>query len=166
MLIATKIEGFALRYAGREDAPLILDFIRQLARYEHMKNEVKATERIIGKSLFDEKAAEVIIGEYEGEPACFALFFRNISTFTGCPGIYLEDLFVRPEFRSRGFGRAVLAYLAKLAVERGYTRVEWACLDWNEPSIGFYKGLGALPQNEWTSYRLHREALQKLAGEF
>jgi GNAT superfamily N-acetyltransferase len=162
----TKIEDFTLRFAVGDDIPLILEFIRGLAAYENMLDEVEATEEILRETIFGRKTAEVLIGEYRGEPACFALFFHNISTFTGRPGIYLEDLFVKEGFRGRGFGRKLLARVAQLAVERGCGRVEWACLDWNEPSIGFYKSLGARPMGDWTVYRLQRETFSKLAQEF
>ena len=162
----TKIKEFTLRFAGREDIDLIYEFIRLLAEYENMLDEVEATREILKESIFDKNGAEVLIGEYEGRPAGFALFFYNLSTFTGRRGIYLEDLFVKPEFRGKGLGRVMLSFLAKLAVERGCARFEWACLDWNEPSIRFYKGLGAVQKDEWTGYRLDKAALSKLAAEF
>ena len=165
-MACTKIEGFTLRRGGEEDIPLILQFIRQLAAYEHMLDQVAATEEILRESLFIKSAAEVIIGEYNGRPAGFALFFHNMSTFTGRPGIYLEDLFVKPEYREKGFGKAIIAYLARLAVERGCGRFEWSCLDWNEPSIRFYKSLGAVPLSEWTGYRLTGAPLRALAADF
>ncbi len=117
-------------------------------------------------SLFVRKAAEVIIGEYDGEPVGFALFFHNFSTFLGRPGIYLEDLYIRPEMRGRGYGKTLLAFLAKLAKERNCGRFEWWCLDWNEPSINFYKSIGAIPMDEWTVYRVTGQALDDLADEF
>lgn len=163
-MLESKTEGFVLREAAREDAPLILGFIRALAGYENMLSEVGATQEDIERFLFDEKTAEVIIGEYKKEPVAFALYFKNFSTFEGKPGIYLEDLFVKPEYRSRGFGRALFSFLAELAVRRGYSRVEWMCLDWNEPSIGFYKAIGGVPLEEWTKFRLAGEALCSLAG--
>jgi GNAT superfamily N-acetyltransferase len=162
----TKIEGFKLRFACSDDTALILGFIRQLAEYENMLDEVEATEEVLKDSLFHKKTAEVLIGEYHGSPVCFALFFHNISTFTGRQGIYLEDLFVKPEFRGKGFGRVMLSCLAMLAATQGCSRVEWSCLDWNEPSRRFYKGLGAAQKDEWIGFRLHKEALNKLAAEF
>lgn len=117
-------------------------------------------------SLFVRKAAEVIIGEYDGEPVGFALFFHNFSTFLGRPGIYLEDLYIRPEMRGRGYGKTLLVFLAKLAKERNCGRFEWWCLDWNEPSINFYKSIGAIPMDEWTVYRVTGQALDDLADEF
>ena len=164
--IATRIEGLQLRFAETSDVPLILSFIRELAEYEKLLNEVVATEEILKESLFERKAAEVIIAEYNNEPVGFALFFHNFSTFLGKPGIYLEDLYVRPEMRGKGIGKTILAYLARLAIDRNCGRVEWFCLDWNEPSIEFYKSIGAIPMDEWTVYKVHEEALGKLANEF
>lgn len=160
----TRIDGFRIRFAREEDVPLILEFIKGLAEYERMLDQVVATEEMLKESLFERKAAEVIIGEYEGEPVSFALFFHNFSTFLGRPGIYLEDLFVKPESRGRGFGKIMLSFLAKLAVERKCGRLEWWCLDWNEPSIRFYRQLGAEPMDDWTVYRVCGKALDKLAG--
>ena len=125
-----------------------------------------ATEEILMDSIFVRKACEVIIGEYDGEPVGFALFFHNFSTFLGRPGIYLEDLYIRPEMRGRGFGKTLLAFLAKLAKERNCGRFEWWCIDWNEPSINFYKSIGAIPMDEWTVYRVTGQALEDLAKEF
>ncbi|MBI1225212.1 MAG: GNAT family N-acetyltransferase [Bacteroidetes bacterium] len=155
-----------LRPATIEDVPLILQFIRELAEYERMLDDVVATEDMLRETLFGQRpAAEVVICQ-EGEiPAGFALFFHNYSTFKGRPGIYLEDLYVRPRFRGRGYGKMLLANLAKLAVERNCARLEWAVLNWNTPSINFYKSLGALPMDEWTVYRLTGDALEKL-GQF
>lgn len=160
----TSMEGITLRMAVQEDTGLILGFIRQLAAYEHMSDQVEATEELLRDSLFKRHAAEVLIAEYYGEPAGFALFFHNMSTFRGLPGIYLEDLFVNPAYRGRGIGKSLLVRLAALAVERKCGRVEWTCLDWNTPSIGFYQSLGAKPQEAWTIYRLDGDALDSLAG--
>jgi GNAT superfamily N-acetyltransferase len=166
-LIATKVPGFTIRFAGEQDVPLILGFIQGLAEYEKLAQEVAATEDLLRETLFGgRRVAEVLIGEDRGEPVGFALFFHNYSTFLGRPGIYLEDLFVKPEMRGRGFGKALLTCLAKLAKERNCGRVEWAVLDWNEPSIAFYKKLGAVPMEEWTVYRLTGEALDKQASAF
>lgn len=159
----TGLAGFKLRFAESEDVPLILDFIKELADYEHKLSEVRATEEELRESLFNRKVAEVIIGEYEDKPVAFALFFHNYSTFLGKLGIYLEDLFVKPEMRGRGIGKIILAYLAKLAIDRKCGRLEWWCLNWNEPSIKFYKKMGAVPMDEWTVYRVTDEALYKLA---
>lgn len=154
-----------IRPATRHDVPLVLEFIRDLARYERLEHEVAASEAQLGEALFGERPyAEVVFACAGGEPVGFALFFHNFSTFKGRPGIYLEDLFVRPEARGRGIGRRLLAYLARTAVERGCARLEWSVLDWNEPSIGFYRSLGAAPMDEWTIFRLSGESLALLAG--
>ena len=164
MSIPISIDQFSLRMAETEDIPLILDFIRKLADYEQLSHEVVATEEDLEKHLFgQEKVAEVILG-YEGEvPVGFALFFHNFSTFLGKPGIYLEDLFVLEEYRGKSYGKTLLTYLAKLAMERDCGRLEWAVLDWNEPSIEFYKSLGATLLNEWIVNRVSGESLVKLA---
>lgn len=166
MVIDTKLNDFKIRFAEEKDAPLILEFIKELAEYEKMLDEVIATEEMLIDSLFKRNVAEVIIGEYKNKPVAFALFFHNFSTFLGRPGIYLEDLYVKPEMRGRGMGKIMLSYLAKLAVDRDCGRLEWWCLDWNEPSIQFYKQMGAVPMDEWTTYRVHDEALNKLAMKF
>ncbi len=150
----TKIKDFTIRGAKPEDVGLILAFIKELADYEQLLSEVTATEEILNKTLFIDRRAEVVIGEYQGEPVSFALFFHNFSTFLGKPGLYLEDLFVRPQCRGLGIGKAMLSFLAKLAVERDCGRLEWVCLDWNESSIAFYKQLGAMSMDDWTIYRL------------
>lgn len=157
---------FEIKAATVEDVPLILTFIKGLAEYEKLAQEVVATEEILKKTLFGPKPfAEVVIGYYQKQPVCFALFFHNFSTFLGRPGIYLEDLFVMPEFRGRGFGRKMLSFLAKLTRERDGGRLEWSVLDWNEPAIKFYKSLAAKPMDEWTMFRVTGEALDKLAEE-
>ncbi len=154
-----------IRAATEDDVPLILSLIKELAEYERLSHEVVATEGSLRHWLFGERrVAEVLIGHHGGEPVGFALFFHNFSTFLGKPGIYLEDLYVRPEFRGAGIGRALLIHLAKLARERGCGRLEWWVLDWNEPAITFYKSLGALPMEDWTVYRLTGEALDELAA--
>jgi len=155
-----------LRAATREDVPLILEFIRALAEYEKLLDQVVADEAMIAANLFGERAqAEVVIAEHGGRPAGFALFFHNFSTFRGRRGLYLEDLFVRPEYRGFGIGKALLAHLAKLAVERGCARFEWAVLDWNAPAIGFYQSLGARVLDDWRVCRLDGEALSRLAEQ-
>lgn len=154
---------FSIRFAKPDDTPLILSFIKALAEYEDMLDLVVATPEGLKKSIFTENHAEVVIGEYEGKPVGFALFFHNYSTFLGQSGLYLEDLFIYPEYRGKGLGKILLSFLAKLALDRGCGRMEWACLDWNAPSIGFYKSLGATPMDEWTTYRLAGEALNDLA---
>lgn len=166
MYIDTKLDNFKIRYATEEDISLILEFIKGLADYEKMLDLVEATEEILKESLFKEKHAEVVIGEYKGKPAAFALFFHNFSTFVGRPGLYLEDLFVKPEYRGKGIGTIMLSFLAKTAVDRRCGRFEWWCLDWNEPSIEFYKKLGALPMEEWTTFRVDDKALVELADKF
>jgi GNAT superfamily N-acetyltransferase len=154
-----------IRPASRDDVPLVLEFIRDLARYERLEHEVAATEAQLHAALFGERRyAEVVFACIGAEPVGFALFFHNFSTFKGRPGIYLEDLFVRPEARGRGIGRQLLAHLARTAVARDCARLEWAVLDWNEPSIGFYRNLGAVPMDEWTTFRLTGESLALLAG--
>jgi GNAT superfamily N-acetyltransferase len=157
--------SFIMRFAKQEDIALILYFIKELAKYEDLLEQVVATEQVLHKWLFEQKAAEVIIGEYEGRPVGFMLFFHNFSTFLGKAGIYLEDLYIEPHMRGRGLGKKMLKYLAQVALERKCGRLEWWCLDWNKSSIGFYKSLGAMPMDEWTVYRVSDEALQKLAAE-
>ena len=153
-----------LRVATADDTALILEFIQGLATYEKLSHEVVADEDSLRKTLFgDRPFAEVIIADFCDRPAGFALFFHNYSTFLGKPGIYLEDLFVKPDVRGKGIGRALLTCLAKLAVERDCGRLEWSVLDWNEPAIAFYKSLGALPMDEWTVFRVTGDALTKLA---
>ncbi|MCG8412621.1 MAG: GNAT family N-acetyltransferase [Pseudomonadales bacterium] len=167
MIIETALPDFQLRQATKDDCPLILGFIQELAEYEKLAHEVVATVETLEDSLFGERTyAEVIIAEYQSKAVGYALFFNNFSTFTGRPGIYLEDLYVQPEMRGKGFGKCLLAYLAKIAVDRNYTRVEWSVLNWNEPSIQFYHSIGAVPMDEWTVQRLHGEALQSFAEEF
>ena len=154
----------AFRTAERKDVALILEFIRELADYEKMLDEVVATPELLEKWIFDERKAEVIFA-LEGEREVgFALFFHNFSTFLGRAGIYLEDLYVRPEFRGKGYGKALLKELARIAVERGCGRLEWWCLDWNQPSIDFYLSLGAEPMKDWTVYRIAGETLKELAN--
>lgn len=151
--------------ATPEDARLVLDLIRELAAYERLADTVLATESDIRKTLFGRRrAAEVLIARWEGEPAGFALYFTNYSTFVGRPGLYLEDLFVRTDFRMRGIGRALLRHLARIALERAYGRMEWAVLDWNVDAIRFYASLGARPMADWTLFRLDGEGIRNLAG--
>jgi GNAT superfamily N-acetyltransferase len=155
--------AFRIEPATERDVPLILKLIKDLAEYEKLSHAVEATEEILRDSLFRKRAAEVILGYAGDEPAGYALFFQTFSTFLGVPGMWLEDIFVVPRFRGHGLGRMLLARLAAIAVERGYGRVEWSVLDWNEPSINFYKALGARPLDEWTMFRLTGEPLRKLA---
>jgi GNAT superfamily N-acetyltransferase len=158
-------DPITIRPATREDVPRVLEFIRDLARYERLEHEVTASEEELREALFGERRhAEVVFACSGGEPVGFALFFHNFSTFKGRPGIYLEDLFVRPEARGRGIGKLLLAHLARTAMERGCARLEWAVLDWNAPSIAFYRSVGAVPMDEWTIFRLTDDALASLAG--
>jgi GNAT superfamily N-acetyltransferase len=167
MILSTKIDEFNIRKANREDVPLVLDFINKLADYERLSHEVVATEEDLKRYLFgEEKVAEVVIGDYQDVPVGFALYFYSFSTFLGKPGIYLEDLFVLEEQRGKGFGKVLLSYLAKLAIEKDCGRLEWAVLDWNEPSIEFYKSLGAEMMDEWIVNRLTGDTLLKLSKQF
>lgn len=152
------------RFAQPEDAALILRFIRGLAEYEKMTDEVVATEELLREWIFEKGKAEVLFSVADGTEVGFALFFHNFSTFLGRAGIYLEDLFVLPEHRGHGYGKALLKRLAAITVERGCGRLEWSCLDWNAPSIAFYKSMGAVPMDEWTVYRLTGETLQRAAA--
>jgi GNAT superfamily N-acetyltransferase len=152
--------------ASEADLPVILSFIKGLAEYERLLHQVVATEEILRESLFGEnKYAEVIIARYGVEPAGFAIFFHNFSTFVGRPGIYLEDLFVLPKFRKKGIGKALFTYLARLAVERKCGRFEWAVLDWNKPAVEFYEKMGAVCLHDWKIFRLTGEALSHRAAE-
>ncbi len=156
--------SLTIRVAGPSDAAQVLEFIRGLAEYERLADEVVATEEAIERTLFGPSpAAEVLIAEWHGQGAAFALFFSTYSTFLAKPGIWLEDLFVMPAFRGRGIGRVLLSHLANLTIERDCGRLEWAVLDWNEPAIGFYRRLGAEAQDEWTTWRLTGERLDDLA---
>jgi GNAT superfamily N-acetyltransferase len=152
-----------LRSADEKDAGLILEFIRGLAEYEQLLDQVEATEEGLRKHLFEDHRAGVIIAEYDGAPAGFALYFHNFSTFVGKPGIYIEDLFVKPELRGKGLGKALFARIAALAAEQDCGRLEWACLNWNDPAIAFYKALGGRPLTEWTTFRIAGENLGSLA---
>ena len=153
------------RFANEDDCALILEFIKALAAYEKMSDEVVATESLLREWIFDKQKAEVIFACEDGKEVGFALFFHNFSTFLGRAGIYLEDLFVLPEYRGRGYGKGLLKKLAQIAEERGCGRLEWWCLDWNQPSIDFYRSLGAEPMEEWTTYRLTGETLREMAGK-
>jgi GNAT superfamily N-acetyltransferase len=159
------MNGITIRPAAEHETPLVLDFIRRLAQYERLEHEMEATEEDLRQTLFGSHPyAEVVFACEAGTPLGFALFFHNYSTFKGRPGLYLEDLFVLPAARRRGIGRLLLAWLARTAVRRGCARLEWAVLDWNEPSIQFYRSLGAVPMDEWTTFRLTGEALSALAA--
>jgi GNAT superfamily N-acetyltransferase len=167
MELNTKIKGFVIRHATEQDIPQILWFIKELAEYEKMSGDVITTEARLKESLFGRREyAEVIIGYYHNKPVGFAIFFHNFSSFVGKPGLYLEDLYVIPEERGKGFGKCLLTYLAKLAIKRDCGRFEWTVLDWNEPSIKFYQSLGAKLMKEWIINRVTGEDLVRLAAQF
>jgi GNAT superfamily N-acetyltransferase len=158
--------GFRVKSATESEVPVIFSFIKKLAEYERLSSEVVATEELLRETLFGQRrTAEVAIGYLETKAVGFVLFFHNYSTFLGQPGLYIEDLFVDEDYRRRGYGRALLLHVARLAKERGCGRLEWAVLDWNEPAIGFYKKLGALPMSEWTVFRVTGKSLDELAGQ-
>jgi GNAT superfamily N-acetyltransferase len=160
------VSDFQISAATEKDVPVLVSFIRQLAEYERLSDQCIVTQEVLRESLFGRRrVAEAVIGYFQDRPVGFALFFHNFSTFLGRPGLYLEDLFVTPEMRGRGFGKALLVHLARLARDRGCGRFEWSVLDWNEPSIQFYKNLGAVPMDDWTIYRVSGEALARLADE-
>ena len=153
------------RRAEEKDAALILRFIRALAAYEKLSDQVVATEELLREWIFEKKKAEVLFPLENGVEVGFALFFHNFSTFLGRAGLYLEDLYISPEYRGKGYGKATLQKLAQIAVERGCGRLEWSCLDWNQPSIDFYLSLGAVPMEEWTVYRLTGDTLTQMAAQ-
>ena len=157
------MQNTQFRFATRQDTALILGFIKELAEYENMLSDVVATNELLEKWIFDEKKAEVLFAIENGKEVGFALFFHNFSTFLGRAGLYLEDLYVKPKFRKRGHGKALLKELAKIAVSRGCGRLEFTCLDWNKPSIDFYLSLGAKKMDEWTIYRFTGDSLENLA---
>ena len=154
---------FEIRFANEKDVGIIFDFICRLAEYENMLSDVVATPELLKEWIFEKKKAEVILAVENGKEIGFALFFHNFSTFLGRAGIYLEDLFVLPEYRGKGYGKALLKKLAEIAVERDCGRLEWSCLDWNKPSIDFYLSLGAKPMDEWTVYRISSDRLTEFA---
>jgi GNAT superfamily N-acetyltransferase len=155
---------FVIRPAGPADVPVLLSLIRDLAEYERLSHEVEATADVLRRNLFGERPyAEALVGELRGEPVAFAVYFHNFSTFLGKPGLYLEDLYVKPAARGLGIGRAILRRLARIAVERDCGRLEWSVLDWNEPALAFYKSLGAIPMNDWTIHRVTGDSLRSLA---
>ena len=159
------MKNMEFRYANEADTGLILDFIKSLADYEKMSDQVVANEQLLREWIFEKKKAEVIFAMEDGVEVGFALFFHNFSTFVGRAGIYLEDLFVKPAYRGRGHGKGLIRELARIAVERGCGRLEWCCLDWNRPSIDFYRSIGAQSMDEWTIYRLSGEGLRQVAEE-
>jgi len=156
-------QSIIIRFANPQDVDSIAGFIRALATYEHLEQEVVATPALLREWIFEKKKAEVLLAEIDGKPVGFSLFFHNFSTFLGRAGIYLEDLFVLPEYRGMGCGKALLRRLAQLTIERGCGRLEWACLDWNQPSIDFYLSLNAQPMDAWTVYRLTGDTLKAMA---
>jgi GNAT superfamily N-acetyltransferase len=158
-----KMEGFSIRGAEEKDCGLILYFIKALAAYEKMSDEVVATEELLREWLFEKRSAEVLFACENGREVGFALFFHNFSTFVGRKGLYLEDLFIIPEKRGLGYGKAILKYLANIAVERHCGRMEWICLDWNAPSLAFYRSIGAIPMDEWTVQRMHEDVVKSFA---
>ena len=157
------MEKLTIRFAEPSDIPSLLRFILELAAYEQLEDQVVATEALLQEWLFEKKKAEVLLAVVDGNPVGSALFFHNFSTFLGRAGIYLEDLYVQPAYRGRGYGKALLKRLAQITVERGCGRLDWACLDWNQPSIEFYRSLGAVPMDGWTTYRLTGDTLRKMA---
>lgn len=166
MAFKTNIEGFMIREGKRKDIPLILRFIRELADYEGLLHEVKATEDILEQSIFEEEGAHVFIAEENEKPVGFALYFYNFSTFEGRAGLYLEDLYIAPEYRGKGYGKKMLQCLAHQAVEKNCKRFEWWCLDENKPSYDFYKAIGAEDMVDWTVFRVDGERLQTMSEEF
>ena len=159
------MKQLTFRFATEKDTSLILSFIRELAEYEKMLDEVVATEDLLWEWIFEKQKAEVLFAMEDGQEIGFALFFHNFSTFLGRAGVYLEDLYLKPEFRGKGYGKAILRKLAQITVERGCGRLEWSCLDWNQPSIDFYRSLGAVPMSDWTIYRLTGDTLNNMAKE-
>jgi len=163
MNIVIKKGDAVIRFAGKDDIPVIMELIRGLAEYERLSDMVTASEDGLSRCLFTDKLAEALVSEYQETPAGFALFFRTFSTFLGKGGVYIEDIFVKPEFRGRGLGTLLFNAIAGIARDRDCGRLEWACLDWNAPSIAFYKSLGAVPLDEWTTYRLTSDGIAALA---
>lgn len=164
--IQTRIDGFTIRFATKEDVGTVFNMIKELATYEKLLGNSEATEDLLQESLFKRNVAETLIGEYEHKPVGYAIFFYNISSFLGRVGIFIEDLYVKPEMRRKGFGKAMFSFIAKLAVERNCARLEWSCLDWNKPSIAFYRNMNAIALEEWTMYRVAGKSLKELARNF
>ena len=158
----TNIKGFTIRETTEKDLSLILSFIKEIAEYEKLSHAVEATEDILKKYIFDNRRAEVLIVEKDEGPIGYVVYFYNFSTFTGTSGLYLEDVFIRAEYRGMGLGKEIFKLLGKIAREEGCKRMEWVCLNWNEPSKKFYKGLGAIPMDEWTTFRLTDEYIKNL----
>lgn len=167
MKISTKLKNLTIREGTENDISLILSFIRELAEYEKLLHEVVTDESTLKESLFGKRnVAEVIIGEWNEKPVSFAIYFHNFSTFLGKPGLYLEDLYVTPEFRGKGIGKVMLSYLAQIAIDRNCGRFEWWVLDWNTPALNFYRSIGAVSMDEWTVQRVTGKALEDLASEY
>lgn len=164
--IQTRIDGFKIRFATKEDVGIVFNMIKELAVYEKLLDNFEATEDLLQEALFKRHVAETLIAEYKHEPVGYAIFFYNVSSFLGRVGIFIEDLYVKPEMRGKGFGETMLSFIAKLAVERNSGRLEWACLDWNRPSIAFYKKMNAVALEDWTMYRVAGRSLRKLADNF
>lgn len=158
----TNIEGFTLRETDESDLSLILGFIKEIAEYEKLSHAVEATEESLKKHIFEKRRAEVLIVEKDEKPMGYVVYFYNFSTFTGTSGLYLEDIFIRSEYRGMGLGKEIFKLLGKIAREEGCKRMEWVCLNWNEPSKKFYTGLGAIPMEEWTTFRLTEEYVKNL----
>lgn len=161
----TKNRDVTIRFTAEKDAATIFAMVKELAEYEKLLGSFEATEQLMQEALFERRVAEALIAEFKGEAVGYAVFFYSFSTFVGRPGIYIEDLYVKPQMRGKGFGKALFAFMAKLAVERNCGRLEWACLDWNAPSIAFYKKMNAAAMDEWTLYRLSGKALENVARE-
>ena len=159
-----KTTKFCIRFAEEKDVPTLLAMIRELAAYEKLLDKVEVTQQVLLDSIFRRRAVEALVAEQEGRPAGYALFFTNFSSFVGKAGIFVEDIYVKPEHRKNGLGKQLFAYIAAVAVERGYSRIDWTCLDWNKPSMAFYEKLGAKPLGEWITFRLSGEDLKKLAA--
>ena len=163
--IDTKIKGFKLRKTFKEDVDLILSLIKEIADYENMLDEVIATKESIKESIFEKKQAEVMIAEFNGNPIGYVLYFFNYSTFLGRAGFYLEDIYIRKEYRGMGIGKEIFKVISKIAHENGCKRMEWSCLNWNTPSIKFYKSLGAVPMDGWTVYRLNEDNIKNIINK-
>jgi GNAT superfamily N-acetyltransferase len=159
-----KTTGFTLRPAEEQDMPRLYELIRELAAYEKILDDLKATEELLRQAIFERKVTEVLMAEYNGQPAGYAMYYYNFSSFIGLPGLYLEDIYIRPEYRGKGFGKFILAKLARTAIEKNCWGMEWTVLDWNQPSVEFYESLGAFHRKGWLIYRLKDEALDNLAA--
>jgi GNAT superfamily N-acetyltransferase len=164
--IKTRIDGFTIRFGEEKDAGIIYNLVKELAEYEKLLDSLEVTEELLKETRFHRGVVEAIIGEYKHKPVAYAIFFHTFSSFTGRIGIFIEDLYVKPQMRRKGLGEIMFSFIAKLAMERKCGRLEWSCLDWNKPSIAFYKKMEAVALDEWTTYRLAGRNLEKVAGEF